>query len=98
MLAIKTRVLLCRVSFSMLFILESVWEWVVAHLVSKCVQLPVPDECGLGIDPEGVYECLFADGVRNWGRKAAYVTWLKNTFGPIKGFMTLCKINQKRLR
>ena len=89
--------LLCR-GISMAFILESVWEWVLAHVVGKCVTLPVPDDVSLHADPEMVYEYLFADGVRNWGRKVAYVAWLKASYGPIKGFLTLCKINQKRLR
>ena len=81
--------MLIVLGISMAFILESVWEWVLAHVLGKCVKLPVPDECGLAADPESVYEYLFADGVRNWGRKVAYVTWLKASYGSIKGFLTL---------
>ena len=82
----------------MAYILESIGEWVAAHLLSRCMSLQVPDEVSLQADPESVYEYLYSDGVRNWGRKVAYVTWLKEAFGNIKGFITLCKINQKRLR
>ena len=82
----------------MAFIVEAAWEWVIAHVVSKCVALQCPYEVGDNPDPEAVYEYLFADGVRNWGRKVAYVTWLKKRLGPIKGFLTLCKIHQTRLR
>ena len=82
----------------MAYILESIGEWVVAHLLRHCLSFQVPDEVSLQADPESVYEYLYSDGVRNWGRKVAYVAWLKEAFGPIKGFITLCKINQKRLR
>ena len=83
---------------TMSFILESVCEWVMAHIMGQCLKLQVPDQVSRHTDPEEVYEYLFADGVRNWGRKVAYVTWLKESYGPIKGFLTLCKINRKRLR
>ena len=82
----------------MAYILESIGEWVVSHLLRHCLSFQVPDEVSLQADPESVYEYLYSDGVRNWGRKVAYVAWLKEAFGPIKGFITLCKINQKRLR
>ena len=57
--------------------------------MGKCVTLPVPDDVSLHADPEMVYEYLFADGVLNWGRKVAYVAWLKASYGSIKGFLTL---------
>ena len=82
----------------MAYVLESIGEWVVAHLLRRCLSFQVPDEVSLQADPESVYEYLYSDGVRNWGRRVAYVAWLKEAFGPIKGFITLCKINQKRLR
>ena len=82
----------------MAHILESIGEWVLAHLMSHCLSPQVPDEVSVYADPEMVYEYLFADGVRNWGRKVAYVVWLKEAFGTIKGFITLCKINKTRLR
>lgn len=82
----------------MSFILESVCEWVIAHLLGKCLSIQVPDEFGRLADAQEVYEHLYSDGVRNWGRKVMYVFWLKNTRGTIKGFLTLCKINQTRLQ
>ena len=83
---------------SMAYILESIGEWVVAHLLKHCLFFQVPDEVSMQADPESVYEYMYSDGVRNWGRKVAYVAWLTEALGPIKGFLTLCKINQKRLR
>ena len=83
---------------SMAYILESIGEWVVAHLLRHYLSFQVPDEVSMQADPESVYEYMYSDGVRNWGRKVAYVAWLKEAYGPIKGFLTLCKINQKRLR
>ena len=83
---------------SMAFILESVWEWAMAHVLGKCLSVQVPDEFGALADPQTVYEHLYSDGVRNWGRKVVYIMWLKKALGPIKGFFTLCKINQTRLR
>ena len=60
--------LLCR-GISMAFILESVWEWVLAHVMGKCVTLPVPDDVSLHADPEMVYEYLFPDGYATGGAK-----------------------------
>ena len=88
---------LCR-GISMAYLLESVAEWVLGNLLKHCLSVQVPDEVSLQADPECVYEYLYSDGVRNWGRQVAYVAWLKEAYGPIKGFLTLCKINQKRLR
>lgn len=82
---------------TMHFVLESLCQWVFAHLVSCCI--PIPQEFDYSsTDAEGVFEELFRDGDFNWGRKTAFVFWLKKTFGAIKGFLTLCKINQTRLR
>ena len=83
---------------SMAFVLEAIGEWVLAHVLGKCLKFQVPDDVSLRADPESVYEHLFADGVRHWGRRVAYVAWLKEALGPIKGFLTLCRIHKKRLR
>lgn len=82
----------------MAFVLESMWEWGMAHLMGTCFQVKVPEQVSQYADPESVYEYLFADGVRNWVRKTAYVMWLKQAMGMIKGFWTLCRINKIRLR
>lgn len=102
-MSIKTHIkdnTLCVESFlvKMSFVIEALIEWICAHMLSKCIKIQVPDEVGRGADPETVFEMLFADGVRNWGRRFAYVTWLKESYGHIKGFMVLCKIHRKRLR
>ena len=82
----------------MSFVLEALIEWVGAHFLGPCLRVRVPDDVSLVAEPECVYEYLFADGVRNWGRKVAYVAWLKAAYGHLKGFMILCKIHKKRLR
>ena len=51
----------------MAFILEAVWEWIMAHVVGQCISIQVPDDVSLYADPLMVYEYLFADGVCNWG-------------------------------
>ena len=63
--SIKTCVDCCGKSFSMAFILESVWEWAMAHVLGKCLSLQVPDEFGHLADPQTVYEHLYSNGVRN---------------------------------
>ena len=82
----------------MAFVLESVLEWGMAHLLGTCLKVQVPDEVSRNADPQSVYEYLFADGVRTWARKMAYAAWLKKVLGTIKGFLTLCRINRLRLR
>lgn len=82
----------------MAFILEAVWEWIMAHVMGQCMSIQVPNDVSLYADPLMVYEYLFADGVRNWGHKVVYVIWLNETLGPIKGFLTLCRIHRTRLR
>ena len=78
----------------MAFVLDVVWEWVLAHVLGKCVSLQVPDDVSLYADPEMVYEFLFADGVRNWGRKMVYVAWLKESFGTSKTPKTRTRLCQ----
>ena len=82
----------------MAFVLESVWEWGMARLLGTCLKVQAPKDVCLHGDPQVVYEYLFADGVRTWARKIAYVAWLKDALGTIKGFLTLCRINRLRLR
>ena len=82
----------------MSFVLEAMIEWVGSHFGGLCHRFQVPDDVSLLAQPECVYEYLFADGVRTWGRKVAYVAWLKAAYGHLKGFMILCKIHKKRLR
>ena len=82
----------------MAFVLESVLEWVMARLLGTCIKVRVPDQVSLQADPESVYEYLYSDGVRTWRRKIAYVAWLNEAMGTIKGFLTLCRINRIRLR
>lgn len=82
----------------MAFVLESVLEWGMARLLGTCLKVHVPQDAWLYADPQVVYEYLFADGVRTWARKIAYVAWLKEAMGTIKGFLTLCRINRLRLR
>lgn len=82
----------------MLFVLEALSEWVGAHCWGLCHRVSVPDNVSLLAQPEGVYEHLFADGIRSWGPRVAYVAWLKAAYGHLKGFMILCKIHKKRLR
>ena len=82
----------------MAFLLESVLEWGMAHVLGFCLKVPVPDHVSVYEDPQVVYEYLFADGVRHWVRKITYVAWLKKARGTIKGFLTLWRINRTRLR
>lgn len=77
------------------FLLESVSEWVFTHLISCWV--PIRRDFDFSsTDALGVYDELFADGDFNWGRKVTYVTWVKKTFGNIKGFLTLCQVMRER--
>lgn len=82
-------------SNTMHFILDSVSQWVFTHIVSCCI--PIRDEFDFSsTNAAGVYDELFADGDYNWGRKVTYVTWLKKSFGNIKGFLTLCEVMRER--
>ena len=42
--------------------------------MGKCLSLQVPEDVCLYADPQVIYEYLFADGVRNWGRNVCYLT------------------------
>lgn len=82
----------------MSFVLEAMIEWVGAHCWGLCYRFQAPDNVNLLTTPECVYESLFPDEKRTWVQRVAYVAWLKAAYGPLKGFMVLCNIHQKRLR
>ena len=69
----------------MAFILESVWEWAMAHVLGKCLSVQVPDEFGALADPQTVYEHLYSDGVRNWGAKSGLHYVVEKSPGFYKG-------------